>query len=174
MLRSCQGDNQAYYQLVQRWQGRLVNFFYRQVQQHQTAEDLAQDVLVSLWKVKHYETRAQFSTWIYRIARNRLIDYLRRPATPQQIEDHELERVIGASHETPENQLILREEQQRLWAALAQLPEKQRTLVILGKYQELDHAHIAEVVQCSKNSVKVLLFRAMSNLAKIFKEMSPP
>lgn len=164
-------DHQAFYTLAERWSKRLINFFERHLHQPQSAEDLAQEVLMSLWKANSYRPQQNFSSWLYKIARNKLIDYCRKHKQPQvSLDNMGLGESLLSTAANPEEQAIQADQANLLRQAVAELPLNQQTILILSKYQQLDHAQIAEVLNCSKDSVKVMLFRAVKNLSKTFKE----
>ncbi|MEZ0374649.1 MAG: RNA polymerase sigma factor [Candidatus Sericytochromatia bacterium] len=169
MQRVIARDQQAFELLAQRWSKRLVGYFLRHVGRQEPAEELAQEVLISLWKAKSYSPSRPFRHWLYTLAHNRLNDALRRKRLPQLSLD-ESPRDL-ASGESLEGAILARDEQAQLFQALQALPENQRAVLILSKFQDLDHAQIAGVLKCSRASVKVMLFRAVRQLSRLFKEM---
>ena len=78
MLKSQDGDKKAFYTLVGRWNKQIINFFYKNIGNQEIAEDLAQEVFISVWKTKNYHPKAPFYSWLYKIAKNKLIDYQRK------------------------------------------------------------------------------------------------
>lgn len=163
-----QRDHQAFMELVKRWKQLLMAYFYCQLRQRETAEELVQEVFVKVWSSRNYQDQGQFKAWLYRVAHNILVDYLRKQKILVQElgADH-----VGISH-SPESELLASEEAKQVREALMQLPQKQRELLILSRFQGLKHSEIAEITGGSRNTVKVQIFRALKNLTKKFKEVN--
>lgn len=172
MLRVLGRDQTAFRLLVARWKHALVNYFYRQLGKRETAEELAQEVFVKIWSTSRYTPNSAFAAWIWRLARNQLIDYLRASGRrPLPADDDSALNVMPAQGHSPEEALLAAEEQRQLQTALEALPGRQRHVLVLSKFQGLKHAQIAESLGCSVNHVKVQVFRAVQNLAKTFREL---
>lgn len=170
MLLILQQDQMAFQRLVSRWQNRLVSYFFRHLGEQTIAEDLSQEVFINIWKAKRY-IPGSFSKWIYKLAHNKLMDHYRRKGVATSEWDDALNQIPHA--ENLEAQMLKNEEQQQVQQAIQALPQQQKKILILSKYQDLNHETIAEVLGCSKKSVKVLLFRSVQRLSRIFKEMYP-
>jgi RNA polymerase sigma-70 factor (ECF subfamily) len=173
MLRVKHGDREAFSLLIQRHRKPLINFIYRFTVDPGESEDLAHEVFIKIFQsASRYEPRAAFSTWLYRIATNLALNYLR---------DHRPQRVTsldGGSEEEEdrsrlelrdkaalvEDQLLAQERVRQIREALAALPENQRLAVVLTKYQGLSLKETAEVMKCSEVAVKSLIFRAYAAL----------
>jgi RNA polymerase sigma-70 factor (ECF subfamily) len=173
MLRVKHGDREAFSLLVQRHRKPLINFIYRFTSDRGESEDLAHEVFIKIFQsASRYEPKAAFSTWLYRIATNLALNYLR---------DHRPQRVTsldGGSEEEQdrsrselrdkaalvEDQLLAQERVRQIREALAALPENQRLAVVLTKYQGLSLKETAEVMKCSEVAVKSLIFRAYAAL----------
>jgi RNA polymerase sigma-70 factor (ECF subfamily) len=173
MLRVKHGDREAFSLLVQRHRKPLINFIYRFTGGAGESEDLAHEVFIKVFlSASRYEPRAAFSTWLYRIATNLALNYLRdrrtRVATSL---DRDSEEEEGRSRTElrdkvalVEDQLLAQEPVERIRQALAALPENQRLAVVLTKFQELSLKEAAEVMKCSEAAVKSLIFRAYTTL----------
>jgi RNA polymerase sigma-70 factor (ECF subfamily) len=173
MLKSMEGDKKAFYILVGRWNKPIINFFYKSIGDQETAEDLAQEVFINVWKTKNYNPRAPFYSWLYRIAKNKLIDYYRKKK-PVIVSIDDKPEVIDISAPFQLNivdKLISQEEQKMLKNALNELSEDQKTILILSKYQKLAYEDIAKIMDCSSDTVKVRVFRAVKSFVKKFKEL---
>ena len=160
------GDASAFELLYARHRGPLFRFMLRQVREHGTAEELYQDVWQKLIVARErYRPDAKFSTWLYQIAHNRLLDHWRaakhRPAAPEDA-DQRVER--DADPQTPERQLSAFEERRRLQRALEELPEDQREAVMLRLEQELSLDEIGEITGVGRETVKSRLRYAMDKL----------
>ena len=172
MLRVKHGDREAFSLLVQRHRKPLINFIYRFTVDPGESEDLAHEVFIKVFRsASRYEPRAAFSTWLYRIATNLALNYLRdhRPQLATSLdwgsEEEDRSRTELRDKVTlVEDQLLAQERVEQIRQALAALPENQRLAVVLTKYQELSLKEAAEVMKCSEAAVKSLIFRAYTTL----------
>ncbi len=176
MLRAKAGDESAFTQLVGIYQDRLVGVLAHMLQNKETAEDLAQEVFLRIYRARHgYVATAKFSTWMFRIANN-LANNLRRDAgrrkeTALNINDsgplgpRPGERLIAEkSGLLPTRQFDKSEMCSIVQAALATLNENQRMALLLHKYEEMSYADIAAALDTTPTAVKSLLSRARDNL----------
>ena len=173
MLKSVEGDKRAFYTLVNRWNKQIINFFYKSVSDQGISEDLAQEVFISVWKSKNYNPKAPFYSWLYRIARNKLIDHHRkRKYETVSIENNpEFISLESNNYQKTEDNLIYKDEQKMVENTINQLTEEQKSVLILSKYQKLAYEDIAQILNCSTDTVKVRVFRAVKSFAKKFKEL---
>lgn len=173
MLRVQRGDRDAFTELVGKYQRPIYNFILRTVRDESEAEDLAQTTFVQVWKsARRYRVRARFSTWLYTIARNLCLNEIRRrsrhPAESLDGSNNEEER--GApqfedrSAPQPAGEVLHGELEQKLAEALADLPENQRTALLLCQQEELSYEEIAAVLDCSLPATKSLIFRGRETL----------
>jgi RNA polymerase sigma-70 factor, ECF subfamily len=180
MLRVKKGDREAFSLLVQRHRKPLINFIYRFTANPGESEDLAQEVFIRVFQsASTYEAKAAFSTWLYRIATNSALNFIRdRKARLTYSLDQgpddsgkqcQIELPDGKS--LVEDQLLEAEKIKKIRGALASLPENQRLAVILTKYQDLSLRETAEVLKCSETAVKSLIFRAYTTLRQELVEM---
>jgi len=172
--RAQAGDKSAYDDLVQRYQERVYATIYHMTSNHEDASDLAQDVFVRAWTaLRSFKGDSSFYTWIYRIAVNRTINFLkqrRNRSTHLSLNDLEVgtendpEMVELVSHRTPRRDAALSELQQRLNSALQKLSEEHRTVVTLHDVQGLAHEEIAQILKCNPGTVRSRLFYARQQL----------
>lgn len=163
MLRFQRGEAAAFDELVARHQKAVLNIAWRYCGDRATAEDLAQEIFVKVWRAKaSYQPSARFSTWLYRIAVNRCLNEIRsRPKrTPFPVE----ETMEGAAGVAPGDDLHRAEIRAAVRRAVDDLPPNQRMAVILSRFNELPYEDIAETMALSLEAVKSLLFRARENL----------
>jgi RNA polymerase sigma-70 factor (ECF subfamily) len=172
MLEAKAGNDASFEHLLQRYRTPLVNFLYRMVRDPATAEDLAQEVFLRVYRARHgYEASAKFTTWLFRIATNLALNRIRDTRYRQM----EISLDVRAEDESPVIELPARElrvdqvliERDRvvmIRRAVEALPEKQRIAVLLHKYEEMDYCEIAKVLECSEAALKSLLFRAYETL----------
>ncbi len=164
-IEACRrGEREAFDQLVLRYQRDVYRLCYRFVNNHEDANDLAQEVFLRAWRaIPRFRGESSFSTWLYRIAVNACLNFrgLRRPAT-QEPPDGLADPVPGA-----EARLEAEDEVRRVRAAIARLPEKQRATLILKVYHELTHDEVAQILGSSVGTVKANLFHALGNLRRL-------
>jgi RNA polymerase sigma-70 factor (ECF subfamily) len=175
MLEVKAGNRESFNRLVDKYSRQIINYIYRFSGSRQDAEDLAQEVFMKVYNAASaYVPSAKFTTWIYRIASNVSIDYLRRKkhgATTDSL-DERLENEDGSAEKqvaddkqaSPEKEAVGRETADNINRALASLPENQRAAIILKIYEERSYADIASVLGVSVASVESLIFRARQAL----------
>ncbi len=157
------GEREAFDRLVLRYQRDVYRLCYRFVNNHEDANDLAQEVFLRAWRaIARFRGESSFSTWLYRIAVNASLNFraVRRPAA-QELPDGLADPVPGA-----EARLESDDEARRVRAAIARLPEKQRATLILKVYHELTHEEVAEILGSTVGTVKANLFHALGNLRR--------
>ncbi|HYB61751.1 MAG TPA: RNA polymerase sigma factor [Methylomirabilota bacterium] len=175
MLEVKAGDEASFELLLRKYRTPLVNFLYRIVRDQGTAEDLAQEVFLRVYRARlEYAPSAKFTTWMFRIATNLALNALRDGRHRQQEISMDQQAVHSDEAASPwevadrrpgvEHELIQRDRAVFIRRAIAQLPEKQRAAVLLHKYQELDYDEIARILECSESALKSLLFRAYESL----------
>ncbi len=175
MLDVKAGDSASFELLLQKYRTPLVNFLYRMVRDPATAEDLAQEVFLRVYRGRQkYVPNAKFTTWLYRIATNLALNALRDARYRQM--GISLDQTSESSGNDPvvialpdrrvgvEQELMARDRAALIRRAIDALPEKQRVAVLLHKYHELDYAEIARILECSPSALKSLLFRAYETL----------
>jgi RNA polymerase sigma-70 factor (ECF subfamily) len=175
MLDVKAGDDSSFELLLRKYRTPLVNFLYRMVRNSATAEDLAQEVFLRVYRArKDYAPSAKFTTWMFRIATNLALN-ARRDGRYQQLEvsidqPADAQENTQTAFEVPdrqpgiEHELMARDRAAVIRSAVESLPEKQRAAVLLHKYQEMDYDEIARILQCSESALKSLLFRAYETL----------
>jgi RNA polymerase sigma-70 factor (ECF subfamily) len=180
MLRVKTGDESAFAYLVQKYRRPMVGFMFRLCHNPSTAEELAQEVFLRVYRSRSsYEPTAKFTTWLYRIATNLAVNYARdtrheRPENTVRLD--EPDRETGATPDladdslSAEEQLMKRERLAAIRRVVNALPERQRVAVIMHKYQQMDYREIAGVLKLSESATKSLLFRAYETLREQLKE----
>ena len=129
---------------------------------HDLAEDVSQDVMATLWRKAHMfdPSKANVSTWIFTIARNRRIDVLRKQRRP------EPEDLTWGPEAEPDQEdvLALQQESAQLGEAIAALPDKQRELIVRAYYAELTHSEIADATGLPLGTIKSRIRLALDRL----------
>jgi RNA polymerase sigma-70 factor (ECF subfamily) len=174
MLDVKAGDDSSFDFLLQKYRSPLVNFLYRMVRDRATAEDLAQDVFLRVYRArKEYIPGAKLTTWLFRIATNLALNSLRDNRhekmavsldAPAGNEEDSAPRDLPAREMRIDQRLLERDRVAFIQRAIARLPEKQRAAVLLHKYEEMDYTEIAKILDCTEAALKSLLFRAYENL----------
>ncbi len=170
LRRYRQGDSQAFAVLYARHRLGLFRFLCGLCGDAALAEEVFQETWMSVIRSESQQREAvQFSTWLYQIARNRLIDHWRKHGKRQYLQDEYDEQLHGEadSQPNPEQQLSLTRDQQRLQAALDDLPAEQREVFLLRAHGDLDLGEIAALTQTPAETVKSRLRYAMSKLRRL-------
>jgi RNA polymerase sigma-70 factor (ECF subfamily) len=180
MLRVKAGDESAFTYLVQKYRRPLVGFMYRLCHNPATAEELAQEVFLRVYRSRAtYEPSAKFSTWLYRIATNLAVNHARdtrheRPEKTVRLDEPDQETGttpdLADNSLSAEEQIMRRERLAAIRSKVNALPERQRLAVMMHKYQQMDYRQIAAVMKLSESATKSLLFRAYETLREQLKE----
>ena len=180
MLRVKTGDESAFAYLVQKYRRPMVGFMYRMCHNPSTAEELAQEVFLRVYRSRtSYEPSAKFSTWLYRIATNLAVNHARdtrheRPEKTVRLDEPNQETGttpdLADDSLSAEEQILKRERLAAIRSKVNALPERQRMAVIMHKYQQMDYRQIADVLKLSESATKSLLFRAYETLREQLKE----
>lgn len=154
----------AFEQLYRRHKDPLYRYLLRGCAHPEAAAEMFQDVWASLVRVRAgYEPRAKFSTWLYRMAHNRLVDHIRQaPRAPLPLEEELIP--AAAEHERPEARTLQGELAERLRRALALLPPEQREAFLLHEEGGLSLEEIAEVSGVGRETVKSRLRYGLAKL----------
>jgi len=180
MLRVKMGDESAFAYLVQKYRRPMLGFMYRLCHNPSTAEELAQEVFLRVYRSRiSYEPSAKFTTWLYCIATNLAVNHARdtrheRPENTVRLDepDQETGRTPDLADDSlsAEEQILKRERLAAIRSKVNALPERQRVAVIMHKYQQMDYRQIASVLKLSESATKSLLFRAYETLREQLKE----
>jgi RNA polymerase sigma-70 factor (ECF subfamily) len=167
------GDLKAYDELVKRYQERIYATIYHMTSNHEDANDLAQESFVKAHQaLKSFKGGSSFYTWLYRIAVNKTINFLKQRKNRQHMSlndldfnaEHDPDLVALVSDKTPRRDIGLAELQEKLNAALLKLSESHRMAVVLHDVQGLSHEEIAKIMHCNIGTVRSRLFYARQQL----------
>lgn len=169
-------DEEAFRLLVEKHKDMVVNVCYGFLHKREDALDVSQEVFIQVFRsAERFRHEAKLSTWLYRIAANRSLNFLRskkRNAILNSLDvlfesnDSPPETRLEAPERSAQEALEQREEIKVLRKALATLPKKQRMALTLHKYQELSYQEIAEIMEVSVSNVGVLIKRGKEKLQK--------
>jgi len=171
--RARRGNLDAYDDLVRRYQERIYATIYHMTSNHEDANDLTQESFIKAFQaLKTFKGGSSFYTWLYRIAVNKTINFLkqRKNRTHMSLNDldfnaeHDPDLVALISDKTPRREAGLTELQEKLNAAMLKLSEPHRLVVVLHDVQGLSHDEIARIMECNIGTVRSRLFYARQQL----------
>ena len=180
MLRVQRGDEAAFTALVDKYKQPVMNLAYRLLRDATEAEDLAQNVFIQAYKsAARYTASAKFSTWLFTITRNLCLNEIRRrsrhPADSidapvlTDSDDAPARQFEDVKAQPPTQSLLQGELEQKIEQALAELPEIQRTAILLCRRDELSYEEIAVILDCSLSATKSLIHRGRETLKQKLK-----
>jgi RNA polymerase sigma factor RpoE len=167
------GDLDAYDDLVRRYQERIYATIYHMTAHHEDANDLAQETFIKAFNaLGSFKGDSGFFTWLYRIAVNRTLNYLKQRKTRNHLSlndldfhaEHDPAWVALVSEKTPRREASLHELQENLNIALQKLSEDHRMVVTLHDIQGMPHEEIARIMDCNAGTVRSRLFYARQQL----------
>lgn len=176
------GDQAAYNSLVERYQGKIYALAYNMTGNNADAEDLVQEIFLKAYRyLPRFKQKSSFYTWLYRIAVNHTINFLkkrdRRTFYSLDDVDNNIEKdpdyMELSSRSGPFRDTSLSELQKNLNAAIQKLSDKHRAVVVLHDIQGVPHEEIAKMLNCSHGTVRSRLFYARQQLQSYLKEYAP-
>lgn len=175
-------DREAFAGLVRRYQKGLINFFYRLCWDNSLAEDFAQEVFIRVAQnARHYRPAARFNTFLYTIARNMWIDYLRVHKLKTTIsldysvqengqKDTKLIELISVKQKPPEENLIKDEMVGKIKMTMRKISEEHQMVINLCIFEQMSYEEAAEILDISVGTVKSRLHFAIIKLKELMKE----
>lgn len=162
IARSLNDDHQAYAELVDRYKNALYRHCFAIVRREDVAEDIAQEAFITAYyKLDSYNSTYRFSTWLFKIATNKALNYLKRAAKEVAMDDELIETVVSTLPATDRAAL-----HGELHAAIERLTPKHRAVISLYYWQGFTYQEIATVLSSPISSVKVWMLRAKQQLKK--------
>jgi RNA polymerase sigma-70 factor (ECF subfamily) len=172
VARSRTGDAESFNELISRWERPIYALAYRVIGREEDARDVTQETFLRAFRgLAAFKGQAKFSSWLYRIALNLCRDWIRRKkrspmaTLPEDIELEDLASDTGPT-ETVEDLVSRRELSELVEAAMARLPEEQRTAIILKEYHGMTFQEIADLQGCPLSTVKTRLYQGLSVLRR--------
>jgi len=167
------GRQSAFQILYERYEKPLYGFLFRFVRERAAADDLFQQTWLKIIRaLPRYEERGTFSSWLFGIANNCGIDYVRRKEVclKDDLASGEGMDMMACEQNLPDQQLVDRESRKWLQDAIDQLPVEQKQVILLRLYGEVPFREIALQMNCSINTVLGRMHYAVQNLKKIYEK----
>jgi RNA polymerase sigma-70 factor (ECF subfamily) len=174
LVRQAQGgDYSAFDTLVQKYQERIYATIYHMTSNHEDANDLTQETFIKAYKaLTSFKGDSSFFTWVYRIAVNKTINFLKGRKNKIHLSlndldfnaEHDPEIVTFISEKTPRRDMGLTELQEKLNEAMQKLSDVHRLVVTLHDVQGLSHEEISKIMDCNTGTVRSRLFYARQQL----------
>ena len=176
LIKQCaSGDDAAFGELVELYKTKIINTAFGLLQNREDAYDIAQEVFIKLYrKIGDFAGDASLDTWIYRITVNTCLDEMRRrnrriktmPLTVEKDEDV-LELPLADTSGMPEEVVLRSEQSNEILKAVAALPQKYKTVLVLREFEDMDYERIAVTLNISVGTVKSRLSRAREKLRNL-------
>jgi len=166
VLRAIRGDTQAFGELYQRYLRQIYQYIYYRVGDQAEAEDMTETVFLKVWEaLPNFRVgKASFSTWLYRVAHNLLVDRYRTQKTTLSLDSQPAQKIRDRAP-SPEDEVIRQEEHERISAAIARLAPDYQQVLVLRFIEKLPHSEVARILDRSEPAVRVLQYRALRALA---------
>ncbi len=174
--KAISGREAGFEELVNRYQRQITSYIYRMLNNYDASLDVTQEVFIKVYNsLEKYSSDYKFSTWLYRIAHNAAIDYMRRNSVYQQSldvesQDGSYQIQIESQQPNPEQERERSEWRTEIESVVKCLPTVYRELILLRHAQDLSYDEIAEVTGLPLGTVKNRLFRAREMMREIFVE----
>ena len=168
LLSSARGDDSAFSDLYGRYSVTIYNYLLRLTQDQAASEDLLQEVFVAVWQgAKHFKGRASVKTWIFRIAHNQAISWIRRQ---QPVLPHTDRLGLASVTGNPEKDISIAWDVDQLMLAMERLSPNHRAVVELAFVQGLSYSEIGQIMSCPVGTVKSRMSYALKNLDGLLKQ----
>lgn len=166
-------DEEAFEELYEYFFPRVYNFIYSRLKNSADADDVTSVTFMKMNEnLDRYNPEvAAFSTWLFRIANNAIIDHTRRQEKNRESEWEDFFDPAAPEYEEPEHQMMRSEASRGLLAAIDKLNERERRIIELRYWGEQDTRTIAELLSMSESNVRVTLHRTLEKLKKILGEL---
>jgi len=170
------GNIQAFEQLVNLYEKKVLNMCWYMLQNKEEAEDATQDIFIAVYQSKHlFKGQSQLSTWIHRITVNKCLEYIRKAKRKKrfgihiQIDGSFMDQTID-QEKNPEQAMVEKERSTTFLKAIQQLPENQRIAYTLHHMEEFSYKEISESMNLSLSAIESLIFRAKQQIKRKLEE----
>lgn len=168
--RILRGENDVYRELMLRYESKVYAVAYKVANQQKDAEDITQEVFLQVYRsLSQFQEQSTFSTWVYKVAMNKALDYKRKLARTPSYQSEEIPDYIATS-DTPESALIKMEEKALAQEFVDNLPPHYRDVVDLYYFHHLAYSEIANKLDIATKTVESRLYRAKQMMRKHGKE----
>lgn len=173
VARATTGDLESFNQLVSRWERPIYALAYRTLGREEEARDVVQEAFLRAFRgLKGFKGEAKFSSWLYRITLNLCRDWIRRERrapivqVPEGVDPVDMADAQASPEPSVEDLVADREMSAAVARAMAELPEEQRTAIMLKEYHGLTFQEIADQLDCPLSTVKTRLYQGLSVLRR--------
>ena len=167
------GDHESFNQLVSRWERPIYALAYRTLGREDEARDVVQEAFLRAYRgLRGFKGEAKFSSWLYRITLNLCRDWIRKERraplvqVPEGVDPVDLADEQASPVESVEDLVARREMSEAVSRVMAELPEEQRTAIMLKEYHGLTFQEIADMLECPLSTVKTRLYQGLSVLRR--------
>jgi RNA polymerase sigma-70 factor (ECF subfamily) len=172
--RALNGDESAYQIILNSYKGRIFSYVFRTIRDYHDAEDITLDTFVKCFKsLKSFDLKRPFATWLYTIAHNLTIDFLRKNKKHyEQLDERPIEELEIADEKSsrPALDYDIQQKLNKVEQALAQLPPIDREIIILFHREEKSYQEISSILNLPETTIKTRLHRARLRLRELAKE----
>lgn len=171
IVAECKNGNQlAFNELVRRYQEKIYWLIRRMVSDHDDANDISQDVFVKVFhSIKDFRGESSLFTWLYRIATNMSLNFIRRRKLRSFFSIDTVEHMIESDEERPLDLMEKKEQRTLIERAIETLPEKQKAVFILRYYEEMPYEEMATLLKKSTGGLKANYFHAVRKIEEYLK-----
>ncbi len=172
-------DNAAFEQIYHQYSARILNLIYRMTGSEEVARDLTQEVFVKVYEnIGKFRGESQIFTWLYRIATNHTLNYLKREKRykwlnlldkpiSEVLQENKIDNQFWAvGSPRPDRQMEKKQREQIVWKLIQQLSPKYRVPYVLNRYENLSYQEIADTLNLSLSAVETRIHRAKKELVK--------
>lgn len=164
VLRLVDGDEDAFCELYAAYKSRLIYFAMRFLKSREYAEDVFQDAFAMIWQGRRFiNPDASFSSYLYTIVRNRVLNQLRELNNQDKFREHILSQAVDYSNDT-KNEILANDLQQLIARALQRLTPRQREIFEMSRERQMSHKDIAEALGISVNTVQESISLSLKSL----------
>jgi len=160
------GDTMPYDELVRRYQIKIHDLCYKMLKNYDDARDIAQEVFLKAYRnINKFYGRSKFSTWLYRIAVNTCLNFIKKQRPTEEIK----EEILELPKDNPVQRYRNKRIREEIYGAVAKLPNVQKTVFTLRALEEMPYQEISEILKKPLSTVKVNYHLAVKNLKNYLK-----